>query len=806
MDKTKAQHILNQLTTEEKVMLQVGMDNWHTMPIDRVGLPSIMVCDGPHGLRKQLNSGDHLGMGYSIPAVCFPAISKLACSWDREVMSQVGNALAQQCLAEDVSVLLAPGINIKRNSLCGRNFEYFSEDPYLAGELATRYVTGVQENGVGVSLKHFAANNQEYARLINDSIIDDRALHEIYLRAFAKVITTANPYTVMCSYNKINGVLVSQNPYMLTTLLRNEWGFQGVAVSDWGAVSNRPAGITAGLDLQMPHDDYHTVSAALADGTLDEKDLDRSVLRIIELVLRTANMPRKHIDHKDQHKTARSVARQCTVLAKNTCSMLPLSTSEKIAVIGAFAKTPHYQGGGSSDVNSTQVTGLLDALDKLGIDYSYSAGYSLESTQPDPALISHAVDTATGADKVILLVGLPDTCEYESFDRQTLDMPDSINSLISAVTAVNGNTIAVVQSGSPIDMRWEDSVKAVILDYMPGQAGGLALADILYAKVTPSGRLAETWPISHTVQSSRDNFGNDAHTTIYTESIFVGYRYYDKVPQYIKYPFGYGLSYTTFDYSDISVDKTTLSANDKLTLSVTITNTGKYDGAEVVQVYASSLDNRLPMPDKQLVAFDKVFIPAGEKTTVKLDIDTQQLAYYNTASSSMVVDGGRYQIHIAKDTQHILYSIDIVVEGENTSMDISNTCPCYYNITTDWQVPMQQFESLYAKPIPVHTSPKRGLHTVDSTFSEIRNCLAGRIIYRLALKASVKNVFDEKDLIMITRSLPNEPLRSMAMTSNMSRGVVEGVVDIVNGKIISGASKALRYLKINKKRKQEMNK
>lgn len=795
---TQAQQILQQLTTAEKVMLQVGMDNWHTMPIDRVGLPSIMMCDGPHGLRKQPNSGDHLGMGYSVPSVCFPAISKLACSWDNNLLHSVGSALAQQCLAEDVSVLLAPGINIKRNSLCGRNFEYFSEDPYLAGMLASSYVSGVQQQGVGVALKHFAGNQQEHARLVNDSVIDTRALHEVYLRAFHKVITTANPATIMCSYNKLNGVLASQNPYLLTTLLREQWGYEGLVMSDWGAVSNRPDSITAGLDLQMPSDDYHNVTTALDDGTLTIEALDKAVLNIIKLVLDTANPPHKQIDHKDQHKLARSVARQCTVLAKNTCSMLPLVATDNIAVIGALAKTPHYQGGGSSKVNSTQVTSLLDALDKLNISYNYAPGYPLDSTTPDYTLIDQAVSVAHNADKVILVVGLPDICEYEAFDRDSLSMPESITQLISAVTAVNGNTIAVVQSGSPVDMDWDDSVKAVLLDYMPGQAGGLALADTLYGKVTPSGRLAETWPAHHTVQSSHNHFANDSKRTLYTESIFVGYRYYDKLPQYVKYPFGFGISYTTFGYSDISLDKDTMPSNGTVNVTLTVANTGNYDGAEVVQIYASSLDNKLPMPDKQLVAFDKIFVPKGESTTITIPVDIAQLAYYNSASQSMVVDGGNYTIHIAKHSQHIIASLPLTVEGTNTSISIQDTCPAYYNICENWQVPTAQFEALYGKTLPSYPYNRKAMHTVDSTFDDIRNRFIGRIVYKKVVALSQSMSSNQEEALMMAKAMPNTPLRSMAMTGGMSIGVVEGLVDIINGKIFAGARKALKHSKINK--------
>ncbi len=796
--KQLAQDLLDKLTTQEKVALQIGMDNWHTMPIERVGLPSIMMCDGPHGLRKQPDSGDHLGLGYSNPAVCFPSISKLACSWDKSVLYKVGNALAEQCIAEDVSVLLAPGINIKRNSLCGRNFEYFSEDPCLTGILASSYVDGVQDKGVGVSLKHFAANSQEYARLVNDSIIDDRALHEIYLSAFAKVVTTAKPSTIMCSYNKINGVLASQNPYLLTTLLREQWGYEGMTVSDWGAVSHRPASIEAGLDLQMPCDDYHTVTQALSTGELSIDALDRAVLRIIELVLHTASLQTKPIDHSEQHTLASQIASQCTVLAKNTCNMLPLSIDDNIAVIGALANAPHYQGGGSSSVNSTEVTSLLNALDSMGISYSYSAGYKLEDTTPDQQLIDHAVATATTASKVILVVGLPDICEYEGFDRQSLAMPDSITELIHQVTAVNGNTIAVVMSGAPVDMSWDTAVKAVLLDYMPGQNGGTALADILYGTVTPSGRLAESWPISHLVQSSQANFANNPTHTIYAESIFVGYRYYDKLPQYVKYPFGYGLSYTTFSYSDISVDSTEITTSGTVTLSLTLTNTGEYDGAEVVQIYASSLDNHLPCADKQLVAFDKIHLAKGNSKRISIPIEASTLAYYNTDSKCMVVDGGRYQLHVARHTQHILSTIDITVAGSNSSQSLCDTAPCYYNIQEGWSIPVEQFEILYGKPLPSYSYNRRALHTVDSTFSDIRNRFVGRIIYKKIIGIASNMADNANEQLMITQSLPHTPLRSIAMTQGFSRGMVEGLVDIINGKLFSGAHKYLRHKKLHK--------
>lgn len=805
--KEQAQHILSQLTLEEKVALQVGKNNWHTYDVDRINLESIMMSDGPHGLRKQPNAGDNLGMGYSNPAVCFPTASKLACSWDRKVLALVGNALAEQCQSEDVAIILGPGINIKRNSLCGRNFEYFSEDPYITGELATSYVQAVQKNNVGVSLKHFAGNNSEYARMVADSCIDERALHEIYLSAFEKVITSAQPWTVMCGYNRLNGQYCSENDTLLNKILRDKWHFEGAVISDWGAVNDRPLGIQCGLDLQMPTNDYESVLAALQSGRLTEQQLDVAVLRILQLVIKSRQRVHKNINYETQHNLAGKVSAQCTVLAKNSCAMLPLKSEEKIAVIGQLALKPHFQGGGSSKVNATQITSIVDALKWAKVDFAYADGYPLDTTVADQSMIDNAVEIAQHADKVILVVGLPDICEYEGFDRTSLDMPDSIMQLIDAVTRANGNCIAVVQSGSPVDMSWDNSVKAIVLDYMPGQNGGTALVDLLYGKCNFSGRLAETWPISHDIQSSTANFANDQNRVLYAESIFVGYRYYDFVPQYIKYPFGYGLSYTHFKWKNAKLSDKTIKNTGKVTLTVDITNNGSCDGSEVVQVYVTSCNNKYPTPIKELKAFEKVSVKKGVTTTVKINLNSKSFRYYNAQRGEYVVDGGKYIVHVARNSQEILFSLPLTIEGDNTSVDMRQTLPVYYNIGENWQVDNDSFALLYDKPLPDYTRTKKQLHTVNSTFADIKDRYWGRRMRNLAL--SIAGKMGKKDAemaLMIAKSLDCSPLRILCMQEGISIGVVEGIVDVINGHFFGGVSKALKYHRINKKRIAKLKK
>ncbi len=791
--KQRAKEILAQLTLEEKIALQTGADNWNTESIPRVDLPSIAVSDGPHGLRKTVDSeGDNLGIAESLPAVCMPTACKLACSFDRELLTEVGKALGRQARAENVSVLLGPGINIKRNSRCGRNFEYFSEDPYLAGELAVAYVNGVQSEGVGVSLKHFAANSQEYARMTSDSCIDKRALNEIYLSAFQKVVQKAHPWTVMCAYNKLNGELCSQNKTLLTDILRNSWGFDGLVMSDWGAVSDRAQSVAAGLDLQMPHGDYAAIKRALKKGTLKQQQLDECVLRIIELVLRSEGLEQCEHDYEAQHQLARRASADSTVLLRNVGNILPLDSTADLAVIGVFAQHPHFQGGGSSKVNAYKQDSLLGALDSMGIEYEYSEGYDLNSAEACEDKLREATNVAQRHKTVLLVVGLPDVCEYEGFDRDNMALPESHRQLIERVTAVNSNVIAVLQCGSPVETDWAQSVKALLLDYMGGEAEGTALADVLYGKVNPSGRLAESWCIDASDQPFNDQYANNQRRSLYKESVFVGYRYFDTFHVPVAYPFGYGLSYTYFQFDNASLDKETVDKDGQIVVRLDVANTGKMDGKAVVQIYVRSVDGKRYRPYKELKGFEKVSVRAGETKRVVVTIPISELSYYNTAVGKFVVDGGKYEVIVAYNSEEVAAVLPLTVQGEALDVDSSDKYPFYYDYSQPIEVSDQQFESVYGGKVPSAKRNRKQRHTVDSTFDEIRDRFWGRVLYNKANKLMLSMYKDNKEMmLMASKSLNSSPLRILCMLEGVTMPLVKAIVTVVNGHPVVGLFKAL---------------
>ena len=554
------QALISQMTLEEKASLLSGGDFWHTKAVERLGIPATMVSDGPHGLRKQDDKADHLGVNDSIKAVCFPAACATTASFDPELVRKMGEAIGDSCQHERLSVVLGPAINIKRSPLCGRNFEYCSEDPYLAGKMATAYIQGVQSRNVGVSVKHFALNNQEHRRMSSSSDCDERTMREIYFPAFEMAVKEAQPWTVMCSYNRINGTFASENRWLLTDVLRKEWGFEGYVMSDWGAVSNRPAGVHAGLDLEMPAsggiNDAKIVEAVRA-GTLDEKDVDLCCERILNIVFRyTENAkPETPWDQEAQHALAADIAAECMVLLKNEKNLLPLAKDEQVAFIGEFAEKPRFQGGGSSHINSFKTTSALEAAKEAGLQVVYARGYSVKEDAATEAQIAEAVAAAKAARVAVVFAGLPDAYESEGYDRKNMDMPACQNQLIEAVAAANPNTVVVLHNGAPVAMPWIDRVAAVLEAYLGGQAVGTATVRVLYGDVNPSGHLAESFPLKLQDNPSYLYFGGDARATEYREGIFVGYRYYDKKDMEVLFPFGHGLSYTTFEYSNLNAER-----------------------------------------------------------------------------------------------------------------------------------------------------------------------------------------------------------------------------------------------------------
>jgi beta-glucosidase len=669
--KRDIKQIISQMTLEEKASLCSGLDFWHLKGIERLGIPSIMVTDGPHGLRKQAQGADHLGIYNSVPSTCFPSAAGMASSWNRDLIQKVGVALGEECQAEDVAVLLGPGVNIKRSPLCGRNFEYFSEDPYLASEMAANHVKGVQSQGVGTSLKHFAANNQEHRRMSTDAVVDERTLREIYLASFEGVVKQSQPWTVMCAYNKVNGEYASENEYLLNDILKDEWGFEGFVVSDWGAVNERADGLSAGLELEMPSSNGsgdQKIVNAVRNGKLSEQKLDNALERLLRVIFMSVDHKTENaVYNKDEHhQLAREMARESMVLLKNEDNVLPLKKEGTIAVIGEFAKKPRYQGGGSSHVKPTKLENIVEEIEKSAGKQSnvlYAQGYRLDSDEIDGTLIAEAKEVAAQADTVVLFVGLPDRYESEGYDREHLRMPANHRQLVEAAAEANRNIVVVLSNGSPIEMPWIGNVKGVLEAYLGGQALGGAIADLLFGDANPSGKLAETFPKQISDNPSFLNFPGEGDKVEYKEGIFVGYRYYDTKKIEPMFPFGYGLSYTTFEYSNLSFSQKEIQDTDTVTVSVNVKNTGDRAGKEIVQLYVKDVESTVNRPEKELKGFEKVDLQPGEEKTVTFTLHKRAFAYYNVDLKDWHVETGEFEILVGKSSQEITLKDSIMVQS-----------------------------------------------------------------------------------------------------------------------------------------------
>ncbi|MFA9455365.1 glycoside hydrolase family 3 C-terminal domain-containing protein [Halalkalibacter sp. AB-rgal2] len=667
----KVKELVSQMTLEEKAGLCSGLDFWHLKGVERLGIPSVMVTDGPHGLRKQRLGADHLGLHDSVSATCFPSAAGMASSWDRSLIERVGIALGEECQAENVAVLLGPGANIKRSPLCGRNFEYFSEDPYLSSEMAANHIKGVQSQGVGTSLKHFAANNQEHRRMSTDAIIDERTLREIYLASFEGAVKQSQPWTVMCAYNKVNGEFASESKTLLEDILKEEWGFEGFVVSDWGAVNERDEAVKNGLELEMPASQgigENKVIAAVKEGRLSEEKLNAAVERIVRIILKSVEEKKENAsyDWEAHHQLAREAARESMVLLKNEGQFLPLKKEGKIAVIGEFAKAPRYQGGGSSHINPTKLEDIVEEVEKVvgeGATITYAQGYHRDQDTIDEQLIEEAKRVAADADTVILFVGLPDRYESEGYDRQHLNIPENHQRLIEEVATVNENIVAVLSNGAPIEMPWLGKVKGLLEAYLGGQALGGAIADLLFGDVNPSGKLAETFPERLSDNPSYLYFPGDGDRVEYREGIYVGYRYYDTKKVKPLFPFGFGLSYTTFDYENLTVSQKKISDTDFVTCTVQMKNTGSVSGKEVVQLYVKDVESRISRPDKELKGFAKVDLRPGEEKTVEFTLDKRSFAYYDTELADWHVESGDFTILIGRNSNDIVLSEMVTVES-----------------------------------------------------------------------------------------------------------------------------------------------
>lgn len=661
---------VNDLTLEEKAALTSGTNPWSLGNVAAKGLPNYTITDGPHGLRKARNT-ESMDVEENVPATCFPPAAGMACSWNPELVERVGEAMGEECIQEQVAVILGPGVNIKRNPLGGRCFEYWSEDPYLAGHTAVGIVKGVQSKGVGTSLKHFAANNQETDRLRISATISPRALREIYLPAFEYIVKTAQPWTVMCSYNKINGVFSSQNRWLLTDVLRGEWGFKGIVMSDWGAVSDRVAALNAGLNLEMPPSNTDDqIVAAAKDGRIPAAQLDKMAQGMIDLVAKARPAMSRdgyRYDVDAHNEIARQAAVESMVLLKNEDATLPVAKSAKIAVIGEFARTPRYQGAGSSLINPTKLTSFLDAIEERGVAADFAPGFTLDDAAQDPALTEQAVTAAQQADVVLLFLGLPSAYESEGFDRTTLDIPAKQVEVLEAVAAANPNVAVVLSNGSVVSLPWQGRAKAILETWLLGQAGGAALADVIFGDEAPSGKLAQTIIDDVNDDPSAMNWPGEEGHVDYGEGVFVGYRYYDTFRKQVTYPFGYGLSYATFDVHDATVAKTGPRTAE---VTVTVTNTSDVAGAETVQVYVAPPKAKVARPVHELKGFAKVALEPGESKNVTIALDDRAFAYWSERFDDWHVEGGTYTVEVGVSSRDIISRLDVEIDDDGKIMNL----------------------------------------------------------------------------------------------------------------------------------------
>lgn len=682
MEREKIQNLISQMTLEEKAGMCSGADFWNLKGIERLGIPKVMVTDGPHGIRKQAESADHLGINESEKAICFPAGCATASSFDRDLIRRQGELLGQECQAMNVSTILGPAMNIKRSPLCGRNFEYYSEDPYVSTEIAAALIEGVQSKNVGTSAKHFVANNQEKRRMTNSSDADERTLREIYLASFEGAIKKAKPWTVMSSYNRINGKFVGDSKEYLTDVLRKEWGFDGYVVSDWGAVNDRISSLAAGLDLEMPPGDYENdrlIVKAVQEGKLDESVVNQACERILNIIFRyTENRDEKAVfDYEKDHKAAAEIEAECMVLLKNENEILPLTSDKKIAFIGKYAKTPRYQGGGSSHINSWKVESALEAAKEIQelANVTFAEGYQDEKDEVVEALQSEAVKAAAEADVAVLFLGLPDNFESEGYDRKHMNLPNCQNELVEKVLEVQKHVVVVLHNGSAVLMPWKDQVEGILEAYLGGEAVGKAVAEVLAGIKNPCGRLAETFPLRLEDTPCYLTYGKGFDNAVYQEGVFVGYRYYTSRKMETAFPFGYGLSYTTFAYSDLQLDKKEMSDKEHVEVSVKVKNTGKCAGKTVVQLYVGAPETEVVRPVRELRGFEKIFLEAGEEKTVTFILGERAFAYWNTLIHDWYAEEGTYKVMIGENA-------DQMCVGEEITVHPTKELPKTYSLNT----------------------------------------------------------------------------------------------------------------------------
>ncbi len=799
--------LINQMTLEEKASLCDGLSYWETQPIPRLGISSINLNDGPHGIRKKGNPEDtpkgEKNLLKGVPAVCFPTASATACSWDPELIREMGVALGEEALKEKVSVLLGPGTNIKRSPLCGRNFEYFSEDGLLAGEMAAAFIDGVQSKGVGTSLKHFAANNQETRRMTVNSVVDERTLRETYLLPFEIAVKKSQPWTVMNSYNRLNGTYAAENKWLLTDVLRKDWGFKGIVVTDWGAENDRVAGLKAGQELEMPTssgDGTRRIVEAVKNGTLDEAVLNEAADNLIDLIKRGESVRGEYTYDADaHHQLARKIASQCMVLMKNDNNVLPIKKDAKVALIGEMARTPRYQGAGSSLINPIRLVSAHQTMQGMGINFSFAPGYTLKPKKKgEDQLLLDAIVAARQADVAVVFVGLTDEYETEGNDRKHINIPPVHNRLVEEVVKANPNTVVVLSGGASIAMPWANKVPAILNMFLTGQAGGSAVCDVLFGDVNPSGKLSETYPLALEDNSSFNYFPGTPVSVEYREGVYVGYKYYDTANKPVAFPFGHGLSYTTFEYSDVKLSADSIKDTDTLTVSFKIKNTGAVDGAEVAQVYVSDVESTIYRPVKELRGFKKVYLKAGEEKEVAITLDKRAFAYYNVNIGDWHVESGEFRILVGASSRDIKLVASVNVESTVDAIvpDYKATAPSYYgaNITN---VPANEFEAVYGKPLPPTQRDKSKPLTILNTLEDAEDGKWGGRLVRLLRKL----LGTESMAGAIALQTPIKNFISMSF-SIFSPAMADGLLVILNedkmakglGMIFKGLPNALKNL------------
>ena len=779
----KNAEIIAKLNLEQKCALLSGAGTFTTRGCPKAGVPSITLSDGPNGVRKQAGAADHLGLNPSVPATCFPTAATVACSWDPALGEEIGRAMGEEAAAQEVAVLLGPGLNTKRSPLCGRNFEYFSEDPYLSGKMAAAYVRGIQSEGIAACPKHFAVNSQELRRMASDSVLDERTLRELYLTGFEIVVKEAAPKTIMSSYNLVNGTYANENAHLLQDILRRDWGFSGAVVTDWGGSNDHALGVKNGSTLEMPApggDAVRELLAAVQSGKISEADVDARLDELLTLVLDTSAAVQKHsrsFDADAHHALARRAAAESAVLLKNDGGILPLAAGAKVAVIGDFAETPRYQGAGSSAVNSIKVDTLLDCLAQSGLQCAgFAAGFDRQG-RPDADKKAQAVALAQKADTVLLCLGLDEIKESEGLDRVDMKLADNQIELLQAVEQANPNTVVVLNAGASLETPWLAHCRALVYGALGGQAGAGAMVDVLTGKVNPGGKLAETWANAYEQTPAKDNFAGAGRTVQYREGLYVGYRYYQTAGMPVAFPFGYGLSYTSFAYSDLKVTA------DSVTL--TVTNTGARDGAEIVQVYIAKPGAEIFRPAQELKAFARVPLAAGESRTVTLPLDDKAFRYWNTRTDCWEVEDGRYEVRVGASSADIRLTADVDIRGTNAPDPYAGKALPHYKSGSVQNVPDAEWEALLGHPIP-QDKVKIDRNMTLGELNHSRSPLGWLIwaVLTALLNASFKK--GKPDLNVLFQY--NMPLRALAkMTSGaISMGMVDGIVMELQGFWIIG--------------------